>query len=91
MNLADLLTAAIERRRPLLARLHEEGTDCVRLLHGVAEDAPGVTVDRYGPILLVQTWRAPLADGEADDLPDLLAYLAGGELPARLRYDGFDD
>ncbi len=68
MSLADRIVAAIERRRPMLARLHDEGTDCVRLLHGVAEDAPGVTVDRYGPILLVQTWREPLADGELDTL-----------------------
>jgi 23S rRNA (cytosine1962-C5)-methyltransferase len=40
----------------------------VRLLHGVVEGAPGVTIDRYGPILLVQTWQAPLADGELDAL-----------------------
>jgi 23S rRNA (cytosine1962-C5)-methyltransferase len=66
MSLAHHVQAAIERRQPLLAQLHTEGTDCVRLLHGVAEGAPGVTVDRYGPILLVQTWRAPLADGELD-------------------------
>jgi 23S rRNA (cytosine1962-C5)-methyltransferase len=67
-SLAALLAAAIERRQELLARLAAEGTDCVRLLHGIAEGAPGVTIDRYGPILLVQTWRAPLADGELDAL-----------------------
>lgn len=66
MSLTNSMAAAIDRRRPLLERLHAEGTDCVRLLHGIAEDAPGVTVDRYGPILLVQTWREPLADGELD-------------------------
>lgn len=63
--------AALARRRDLLARLAAEGTDCVRLLHGIVEDAPGLTVDRYGPILLVQTWRAPLADGELDALADV--------------------
>jgi len=68
MPLASRLAAALERRRALLDRLVGEGTDCVRLLHGIAEDAPGITVDRYGPIVLVQTWRDPLADGELDAL-----------------------
>ena len=68
MPLASRLAAALERRRALLERLAGEDTDCVRLLHGIAENAPGVTVDRYGPILLVQTWREPLADGELDAL-----------------------
>ena len=40
----------------------------MRLLHGIVENAPGLTVDRYGPILLVQTWREPLAEGELDAL-----------------------
>lgn len=66
--LTAALGAAIERRRALLAALTAEETDCVRLLHGVVEDAPGVTIDRYGPILLVQTWREPLAEGELDAL-----------------------
>ncbi len=52
----------------------------MRLLHGVVEDAPGVTVDRYGPILLVQTWRAPLADGELDALTGVASDLLGTSL-----------
>lgn len=59
-----LLRSAIARRTPLLNRLHTEGTDCYRLLHGIAEGAPGLTVDRYGSLLLVQTFREPL-DGSA--------------------------
>lgn len=64
----DLLAAAIERRRPLLARAEAEGTDALRLLHGIAEGAPGTAVDRYGPVLLVQTWREPLPAGALDRL-----------------------
>jgi 23S rRNA (cytosine1962-C5)-methyltransferase len=67
-DLEAAFTAALERRRPLLAQLTAESTDCVRLLHGVVEGAPGVTIDRYGPILLVQTWREPLAEGTLDAL-----------------------
>jgi 23S rRNA (cytosine1962-C5)-methyltransferase len=64
--LAAVVERALARRSALLASLAAEGTDCVRLVHGVAEGAPGLAVDRYGPILLVQTWRAPLAPGELD-------------------------
>lgn len=71
MTAAGPLTAGLARRRELFARLAAEGTDCVRLLHGIVEDAPGLTVDRYGPILLVQTWREGLADGELDALGDV--------------------
>jgi 23S rRNA (cytosine1962-C5)-methyltransferase len=60
------LASALERRRPLLDRMAAEETDCYRLFHGIAEGSPGLAVDRYGPILLVQTWREPLEKGEVD-------------------------
>ncbi len=56
----DALRRALEARGPLLERLEAEGTDIVRLLHGATEGAPGLAIDRYGPILLLQTWRDPL-------------------------------
>lgn len=37
-----------------MPRLEAEGTDCYRLFHGVAEGRPGLMVDRYGPVVLVQ-------------------------------------
>ena len=58
---ADLLQAGLDRRADLLGGLPD--TDCVRLLNGISEGWPGVAIDRYGPILLVQTWRDPLEDG----------------------------
>ncbi len=65
-SLEELLVGAIERRRALLERLHAEGTDCYRLFHGVAEGQPGLTIDRYGPVLLLQTWREPLTPAEVE-------------------------
>lgn len=59
LALDERLATAINARRDLLCRLHAEDTNCYRLLHGVAEGLPGTTVDRYGPLLLVQTWRQP--------------------------------
>ncbi len=79
--LPELLQRALAARIDLLARLHQEGTDCYRLLHGVAEGAPGVTIDRYGPVLLVQTFREPLAATVVDELPRVAAAALGVELP----------
>ena len=50
----------------MLERLHAEGTDCYRLFHGVNEGRPGLTIDRYGPVLLLQTWREPLTTVEVE-------------------------
>lgn len=69
---ADLLARALDRRASLLDRLDD--TDCVRLLHGVAEGWPGVAIDRYGPVLLVQTWREPLAEGVLDRLAEVVPW-----------------
>lgn len=60
----DLLDRAGERRTDLVRRLAAEGTDCYRLFHGVAEGRPGLTVDRYGPLVLCQTFRDPLEQAE---------------------------
>ncbi len=71
--LRDALERGLERRGDLLAVLHAEQTDCYRLLHGVAEGAPGLTLDRYGPLLLIQTWRTPLSDNDRATIEDVLA------------------
>ncbi len=63
-SLPDLLSAAFAARTDLLTRLHAEGTDAYRLFHGSVEGAPGLTVDRYGDLLLVQSFHLPLTDGE---------------------------
>jgi 23S rRNA (cytosine1962-C5)-methyltransferase len=75
-ELVDALQRAIERRGTWLAELPAQGTDCVRLLAGAVEGAPGLTVDRYGDWLLVQTGRDPLEAG----MPEALARAAEGAL-----------
>lgn len=56
-----MLAAALEVRTDLLGRLHAEGTDAYRLFHGSVEGRPGLTVDRYGDLLLVQSFHQSLA------------------------------
>ena len=64
------LTAALQRaldlRAELLPQLRADKTDCYRLFHGATEGRPGLAVDRYGPQLLVQTWRHMLDEADLD-------------------------
>ena len=59
--LPRLLAAAYAARAELIGRLHAEATDCYRLFHGSVEGEPGLTVDRYGDLILVQSFHRPLA------------------------------
>ena len=64
-SLDQALRAALHNRQDLLAELHQQGTDCYRLFHGSQEGAGGLTIDRYGPQLLVQSFHQSL---ETEDL-----------------------
>ena len=68
--LAGALATCARARADLLDRLHAEGTDCYRLLHGATEGWLGFTVDRYGPLLWVQSFREPLPVGALEALAD---------------------
>ena len=59
-SLNQALRAALDHRQDLLAELHQQGTDCYRLFHGSQEGAGGLTIDRYGPQLLVQSFHESL-------------------------------
>ncbi|MEE4624365.1 class I SAM-dependent methyltransferase [Pseudomonas alliivorans] len=59
-SLNQALSVALDNRQRLLDELHEQGTDCYRLFHGSQEGASGLTIDRYGPQLLVQSFHTAL-------------------------------
>lgn len=63
-QLNDLLASALAARRALLEQLHGEQTTAYRLFDGSNEGVAGLSVDRYGEALLVQTTLRPLAAGE---------------------------
>lgn len=73
-QLSDLLAAAFSSRQELLEKLHAEGTTAYRLFHGSVEGRPGLTVDRYGELLLVQSFHSPL---DAKALAELETWYAG--------------
>ena len=65
------LSTALLSRQPLLRELHSQGTDCYRLFHGSQEGAGGLTIDRYGPQLLIQSFHESLSSDEVRALSDL--------------------
>lgn len=83
--LTEMVRAALDRRRALIESL--EDTDCYRLFHGATEGAPGLTVDRYGPLLIIQSFRQSLAPDQRNAVitacpPDLLpVYTHRGDTP----------
>ena len=81
----DQLRAAFDRRRPLLDQLHQQGTDCYRLFHGSREGAAGLTVDRYGPQLMVQSFHQTLAADALLRIHELA--MDSLELPLQLVYN----
>lgn len=88
-----LLTAvdrALERRQSLLGELAAADTDCCRLFHGIAEGEPGLTIDRYGALLLLQTFRAPLSHDDAEELGAHVARRLGLDLAIAANHRGPD-
>lgn len=80
-SLTTLLADAFAARRELLHTLHAEDTNAYRLFNGSSEGRPGLNVDRYGDLLLLQTFHEAL-DGHdrvaierfyADAVPGLTA------------------
>lgn len=63
---------ALARRSSFFEKQHEEGTNCYRLFHGATEGVPGLSIDRYGSILLIQTWREPIEEKQASSIADLI-------------------
>lgn len=77
-DLADTVRRAIDRRAPLRERLADQETDCYRLLHGTQEGAPGVTLDRYGTLALLQSFHAPVTEAEVGAIGGVLDELLPG-------------
>lgn len=70
---AELLATAFDARRALIEQLHAEGTNAYRLFHGSTENWPGVTVDRYNDLLLIQSFHEPLDGHDRSAIEDFYA------------------
>jgi len=69
-TIKQLVQEALEKRSELFCKLEQEQTDCYRLFHGTAEGMPGVTMDRYGDQLLLQSFHSTLTSGDQQALID---------------------
>lgn len=63
-SLDQAVRAALANRHALIAELQAQQTDCYRLFHGSQEGAGGLTVDRYGQQLMVQSFHQTLTRDE---------------------------
>ncbi|MBI5853595.1 MAG: class I SAM-dependent methyltransferase [Planctomycetes bacterium] len=72
-DFAQLLAIAVSRRAGLVERLRAEGTDCWRVFHGATEGLPGVAIDRFGALCMVQLFRAASADCDVSALVEATA------------------
>lgn len=73
--LRELFLSAYNARSQLLERLHLEGTNAYRLFHGTNEGVPGLTVDRYGELLLVQSFHQSLSETDLQTIRDIYSEL----------------
>jgi len=75
----SLLQQASENRVLLLEQLHAEETNCYRLFHGTNEGVAGLTVDRYGPQLLIQSFHESLTEQRLEQIQQHYAGLFSAE------------
>jgi 23S rRNA (cytosine1962-C5)-methyltransferase len=79
--LVEHLAAAFVARETLLNQCHAEHTDAYRLFHGSVEGEPGLTVDRYGELLIVQSFHHSLEPAQLDALETFYGEVMPGLIP----------
>ncbi|MBT3226380.1 MAG: SAM-dependent methyltransferase [Deltaproteobacteria bacterium] len=72
VSIKSSIQRALDARAGLLSQLHDEKTDTYRLFHGSNEGLPGLTLDRYGNRILVQTFYEPLSETDRNLLETFL-------------------
>lgn len=80
-SLSGRLSAAFSARKALLSRCAAEGTTAYRLFHGSAEGCGGLSIDRYGEVLLIQSFHRTLEDEELAEIETFYAAAQPGPLP----------
>ena len=71
--LASLLQTALSTRSAFIAELMAAETNSYRLFNGEADGRTGLTIDRYGDLILVESFRGPLSE---NDLSEIEAFYA---------------
>ncbi|MCP4217849.1 MAG: SAM-dependent methyltransferase [bacterium] len=69
-SLKENIITAFENRKQLKETLQAENTDAWRLFHGATEGRPGLTIDRFGAQVLIQSFRETLEPEEIKIIKD---------------------
>lgn len=69
-QLIDNISKAIDNRKSFIEKCHQENTNCYRLFHGTVEGEPGLTVDKYGEQILIQSFHQELTQNDLDALSE---------------------
>ncbi len=70
--LSHLIISAYNIRKNFFQRMEKQNTTCYRIFHGIAEGRPGLTIDRYGSVLLAQTFGVALSKEELFEVENIL-------------------
>ncbi len=95
-NANDVFDRAFWKRRAAYAVdyrlqvMREEDRDCCRLIFGEADQMPGLTVDRFGAVLSVQTLSLGMERRKAEVLDSLIEVLRERNLPVDCVYERND-
>jgi 23S rRNA (cytosine1962-C5)-methyltransferase len=65
-ELKTLIDQAWQNRSDLKVQWQKEQSDCYRIFHGTNEGLPGTTLDRYGSLLILQTFHQPLSESQLE-------------------------
>ncbi len=79
-RLTGLINTAFQVRSDLVKKLVSEATDTWRIFHGVNEGRPGLTIDKYGPQVLVQSFGQPLSEQEIEEIKSVVSSHLGFSL-----------
>ena len=66
--LKALLEGAWSNRHALFQQAKQEGSDCYRVFHGTVEGIQGLSIDCYGPQLLVQSFHYSISPSQLLDI-----------------------
>ena len=67
-SLTHKLAAALDARVSLVAELQKQATNAYRVFHGAVEGQPGLSVDRFGDVALIQTFHRALDLVELEEI-----------------------
>ncbi len=86
MALPNLIETAYNRRIELMQSLKSEDTNAFRLFHGIGEGFPGLSLDIYGNLLLIQTYRDILTGTQLDQIRITVRECLSISIPAVYRH-----